>query len=72
MFYIIFGVLMGLGTAVGIAFIICASSLLKSNDFGDTTIPIDTYTGYTPPRIEYGGVVNDSGFGMKVGNIDLW
>lgn len=74
-FVIFMGVLLGAGLAAGIAFIICASSLSKSNDFGDTAIPIDTYCGYTPPNIEYVGNVSNGGFGLKNGiggNFNLW
>lgn len=55
------GILLGLALAVGLAFLITASSLSKSNDFGDTDIPIDQYTGYTPPQITSAGQVSSKG-----------
>ena len=60
-FVTVVGILLGLALAVGLAFLITASSLSKSNDFGDTDIPIDQYTGYTPPQITSVGQVSSKG-----------
>ena len=60
-FVTVVGILLGLALAVGLAFLITASSLSKSKDFGDTDIPIDQYTGYTPPQITSVGQVSSKG-----------
>lgn len=64
-FATVVGFLLGLALAVGIAFVICASSLAKSNDFGDTKIPIDQYTGYTPPQVTNCGQVSGGSSGWN-------
>jgi len=56
---VVVGILIGLATAGGLAFLICSIVLVKSNDFGNTKADIDDYTGYSPVQITNEGQVSN-------------
>ena len=57
---IVIGIIFGLALSAGVAFMIGAIILRKSNDFGDSTAEITTYTGYDPVNVDVAGQVKDS------------
>ncbi|MBR3039094.1 MAG: hypothetical protein IKI20_00345 [Lachnospiraceae bacterium] len=60
MIFIVLGVMFGLLLSVSLAYYIAATALLKSNDFGDDVVDLQTFAGYDPIAIQNVGQVSGS------------